>query len=333
MSDCSLPDDPDELRYRLHALDRQIPELRKRTWPGEDAPEVTRLISERKQIQDLLELYPGGPTPEEAAAVAELLTRVRATYRVCAVMGWVDRKNGTLWRYRLEQRIEELDAKLRTLVAAVPPAPPPPPVQSGIPTQPLSEGRPPADIPLPDDPALLQSELQSVNVYLRQWWYVQNDPYFRSVDCAPVALPDRDGLLVLKERIEAKLAALEAKGQGAKAKPEPGEEMGTPAPTAEKPGKPPDSTDAIDELAIANALAAKGHTLEDTFVRGFKNVTVRTWQEIVEAICPGEERDWKTVKTWVNRVKNALLDLDPPCPLSFSTSQREHIVIKEKHPE
>ena len=72
MSDFNLPDDPDKLRYHLSALQRQIPELRKRTWPGEDAPEVTRLIAKRETIEaKLATLEPPPPTPKSPEAPAE----------------------------------------------------------------------------------------------------------------------------------------------------------------------------------------------------------------------------------------------------------------------
>ena len=58
-----------------------------------------------------------------------------------------------------------------------------------------------------------------------------------------------------------------------------------------------------------------------------------TWQEIMEAVCPGEDRDWGTVKTWATRVKNALADVAPHCGLTFRTSQREYRVIKIILPE
>ena len=100
-----------------------------------------------------------------------------------------------------------------------------------------------------------------------------------------------------------------------------------------KQGKSSDAPLPLDEIVIAEALAAKGYTLEAAFVRCFKNRRTTTWQEIVEGVCPGQERNWATVKTWVNRVKNALIELDPRCRLSFSTSQREYLVIKNGLPE
>jgi hypothetical protein len=94
-----------------------------------------------------------------------------------------------------------------------------------------------------------------------------------------------------------------------------------------KPAHPP------DETAIADALAAEGYALEAAFVRHFKGRPGATWQEIVEAVCPGEERDWGTVKTWCTRVKNALSDLDPHCRLTFRTTIRGHRITKKIHPE
>jgi hypothetical protein len=106
------------------------------------------------------------------------------------------------------------------------------------------------------------------------------------------------------------------------------------------PAPPPSGTEAAkdtpeavgppDEIVVADALAAKGFTLESAFVRHFKGRRTTTWQEIVEAVCGhDEEREWGTVKTWVNRVKNALLEVDPRCRLSFRTSNCKHQVIKE----
>jgi len=85
----------------------------------------------------------------------------------------------------------------------------------------------------------------------------------------------------------------------------------------------------FDEAAIADALASKGFTLEAAFVRRFKGHTTVHWMDIVEGVCPGEDRDWATVKTWVHRVKSALLEIDSHCRLSFSTTTRDHLVIKK----
>jgi hypothetical protein len=105
-------------------------------------------------------------------------------------------------------------------------------------------------------------------------------------------------------------------------------------------GGPPDKqlseTEAAtqrDEIAIAEELGALGHHLEAAFVRHFKGRQSTTWLDLIEAVCPDEERDWATVKTWVNRVHNALLDLTPPCKLRFRTTKRGHLVIKYTPPE
>ncbi|MGO9598364.1 MAG: hypothetical protein ACLP7Q_10275 [Isosphaeraceae bacterium] len=101
----------------------------------------------------------------------------------------------------------------------------------------------------------------------------------------------------------------------------------------EKKEQPAPTLDPLDENSLADALLAKGFTIEAAFVRHFKGRQVTTWQEIVEAVCPGEEREWGTVKTWTIRVKNALADVAPRCRLTFSTSQREFKVIKKTLPE
>lgn len=97
----------------------------------------------------------------------------------------------------------------------------------------------------------------------------------------------------------------------------------------------PDAGNRIDEATIADALVAKGYTLEAAFVRHFDSLrtTTTTCQDLVEAVCPGEQRDWATVKTWVNRVKNALLDLDPPSRMTFHTTIRGHLITKKLPPE
>jgi hypothetical protein len=94
------------------------------------------------------------------------------------------------------------------------------------------------------------------------------------------------------------------------------------------------SADELDEDAIADALAALGYQLEAVFVRHFKGRQSTTWQDLVKAVCGDEGvRDWNTVKTWVNRVKNALREYDRQCRLSFSTSSRDFRVIKRIEPE
>lgn len=71
---------------------------------------------------------------------------------------------------------------------------------------------------------------------------------------------------------------------------------------------------------LADALLLKGHKLESAFVRHFQNRKVSTMQELIEAVCPGEMRAWGTVRTWATRVKLALYDTYPKCPLSFKTT-------------
>ena len=89
-------------------------------------------------------------------------------------------------------------------------------------------------------------------------------------------------------------------------------------PHQEKQSNSSDGINPLDETVIADA-SLRGYTLEAACVRHFKSRKTTTSHAIVEAVCPGENRDWSTVKTWVNRVKNALIDLDPHCRLSFST--------------
>jgi hypothetical protein len=101
----------------------------------------------------------------------------------------------------------------------------------------------------------------------------------------------------------------------------------------EKEEQPAPKLDPLDENSLADVLVTKGYTLEAAFVRHFKDRQITTWQEIVQAVCPGEERDWGTVKTWATRVKNALADVAPHCRLTFRTSQRRFLVIKKALPE
>jgi integrase len=94
----------------------------------------------------------------------------------------------------------------------------------------------------------------------------------------------------------------------------------------------PNGADPLDLIAIANALRQKGLTLEGAFIEHFHRRQQATHDEIVEAVCPGEERDWATIKTWVNRVKNALSDLGVAHRLSFRTTIRGYLVIRETPP-
>jgi hypothetical protein len=94
-----------------------------------------------------------------------------------------------------------------------------------------------------------------------------------------------------------------------------------------------ESLDPPDEGAIADSLLERGYTLEAAFVRHFNGRENSNWRDVVEAVCPGEDREWGTVKTWVTRVRNAMVDVSPRCRLTFVTSQREHKVIKKRKPE
>lgn len=89
-------------------------------------------------------------------------------------------------------------------------------------------------------------------------------------------------------------------------------------------------TDRLDEIAYADKLLERGFPLFAAFVRHFHGRTSTTWQNILEAVCPGEERDWATVRTWANRVNNALREIDPECPLRFHTRERSYLVVKER---
>ena len=89
----------------------------------------------------------------------------------------------------------------------------------------------------------------------------------------------------------------------------------------------------VDELSIAEVLRQNGFPLEAAFVRCFKGRSSATWQELVESVCPGEDRDWAAVKTWVYRVKNALAEFFPEYPSRFRTMRRGHMVLKETHTE
>jgi hypothetical protein len=89
----------------------------------------------------------------------------------------------------------------------------------------------------------------------------------------------------------------------------------------------------VDELSIAEVLRQKGFPLEAAFVRRFQGRSSATWQELVESVCPGEDRDWAAVKTWAYRVKNAMAKFFPERPLRFHTTRRGHIVFKETRTE
>jgi hypothetical protein len=85
----------------------------------------------------------------------------------------------------------------------------------------------------------------------------------------------------------------------------------------------------LDKGRIAHALLKEGHSLAAAFVRHFQERRSSTWHELVDAICPGDDRDWNTVKTWVNRVNNALIELKPPSRLRFRTTTRDHLVYEQ----
>jgi hypothetical protein len=105
---------------------------------------------------------------------------------------------------------------------------------------------------------------------------------------------------------------------------------------SEADDKPPPKPagEQLDENAIADALAAMGYHLESVFVRHFKGRQSTTWQDLVKALCGDEDvRVWNTVKTWVNRVKNALLEYDSRCRLSIHTSSRDFRINKQISPE
>lgn len=91
-------------------------------------------------------------------------------------------------------------------------------------------------------------------------------------------------------------------------------------------------TDPLDEIAYADKLAARGLNRAAAFVRHFQGRTSSTCQEIVEAICPGEYRDWPVVKQWASRVNAALRKVDPSCPFRFRTTIYGHRVVKRHTP-
>jgi hypothetical protein len=84
-----------------------------------------------------------------------------------------------------------------------------------------------------------------------------------------------------------------------------------------------------DEIAIADLLVSNGHALEGAFVRHFKDKRTSPFEKVVEAVTPGEEREWATVKTWVTRVNNAIYKVDPKCRISFSTTIHGRLVAKD----
>lgn len=118
---------------------------------------------------------------------------------------------------------------------------------------------------------------------------------------------------------------------------------GAEAPAADDPppvaperteNRPEAAPDLTDEAALADLLNARHYPLEAAYVRHFKGRTSTTWQDLVEAVCGrGEEREWATIKTWQNRVTNALRDVAPGCRLSFRSTSREFRIIKTILPE
>ena len=80
-------------------------------------------------------------------------------------------------------------------------------------------------------------------------------------------------------------------------------------------------------------LAAASYTLEAAFVRHFKNKLTSPYEDVIEAVCKGEDGAWETVKTWCTRVRNALCHVDPQCRLRFSTTIRDRLVVKKIDPK
>src|SRR5271157_4960466 len=64
-------DDADDPHYKLSALQRQIPELRKRTWPDEDAPEIAVLNAKREAIRRELDSLQSPPSEAPQAPVSD----------------------------------------------------------------------------------------------------------------------------------------------------------------------------------------------------------------------------------------------------------------------
>jgi hypothetical protein len=132
-----------------------------------------------------------------------------------------------------------------------------------------------------------------------------------------------------KRKKKARPAAADASGIATpEEKPPALDVAGNDTPSRDARGKPSKTPDWSDLDVVANALLVKGDTLEAAFVRHFKSRDQTGWRDLVEAVCPGEDRTWETVKTWVNRVKNALIGLSPTCRLRFRTTVRGYIVIK-----
>jgi hypothetical protein len=100
----------------------------------------------------------------------------------------------------------------------------------------------------------------------------------------------------------------------------------------ETKGQGPNAAGPLDLIAIANELRRQRLNLEAAFVQHFHNCRQATHAELVEAVCPGEERDWATIKTWVNRVNNALFGLHLAGRLSFRTTMRGYLVIRDTPP-
>jgi hypothetical protein len=92
------------------------------------------------------------------------------------------------------------------------------------------------------------------------------------------------------------------------------------------------AVDVLDESSVAEILLKSNRTIEAAVVRHFKGRIQTTHIELIEAVTPGEDRDWQTVKTWMNRTKNAIMEFCPRCNFSFRTTIRGYLITKVSHP-
>jgi hypothetical protein len=187
-----------------------------------------------------------------------------------------------------------------------------------------------AQIQVPDDDAGLSRLLRTLDAEIRRSTLIEADPRLKielSQNPSATSYYDLDALRQARKQVVDRIEAAKNKhGSHDAAEPV--------APQVESQGGlSAVVADLTDENAIADRLLEKGYSIEAAFVRHFKGLQSCTCQEIIEAVCPSEEREWATVKTWTNRVKNALAEVVPRCRLSFSTSQREMRVVKKLLPE
>jgi hypothetical protein len=88
----------------------------------EELPRLNEAVDELDKVVNAA-LLPGGPTPSDPAALADLIAKVKENLSLGDRLGWGTWENGTLARYRNEQRLLELDARLREMLGQTPETP------------------------------------------------------------------------------------------------------------------------------------------------------------------------------------------------------------------